>query len=287
MACLAGGALGAPEVRARADSAGDVAIQELRGARGAIEAVVCTPAHLAAGERAPLLVLLHGLAETADARVGAYAWVERYGLVGAYERLRRPPLRNVGRRVDWSDTALAAANRALAARPFRGLVIACPFVPRDAGGPSLAAFARWVARDLVPRVRSLAMVDAGATSIDGCSFGGYIALETFLRYPDVFAAWGGVQSAIGRDRAAGYAARLEAVVKSAGAPRPLHVETSTADAFREGNEALAAELARRGVPHDLTLLPGPHDQPWLRESGTAAMLLWHDALTRSAAPRTP
>ena len=68
--------------------------------------------------------------------------------------------------------------------------------------------------------------------------------------------------------------RPERVVASSG-PRPLHLLTSSRDPFREANQRLAAELMRRGVPHQLRVLPGPHDQPWLRESGTLEMLLWH------------
>lgn len=53
--------------------------------------VLLVPTHLPPGARVPLLVLHHGLGETGDARMGSYAWVERYGLAEAYARLRRPP----------------------------------------------------------------------------------------------------------------------------------------------------------------------------------------------------
>jgi hypothetical protein len=53
-------------------------------------AVVLVPTHLAKGERVPLLVLLHGLAETADEEMGAYAWVKRYGVGEGYAHLRAP-----------------------------------------------------------------------------------------------------------------------------------------------------------------------------------------------------
>ncbi|HVY44627.1 MAG TPA: hypothetical protein VHB21_02060, partial [Minicystis sp.] len=110
--------------------------------------------------------------------------------------------------------------------------------------------------------------------LDGCSLGGYVGLEVFLRRPDAFVAWGGVQSAFGAHRAPAYGAALASAV--ARAPRPLHVETSEGDPFHDANVALAKELARRGVPHELSVLPGPHDQPWLREAGTVDMLFWHD-----------
>jgi enterochelin esterase-like enzyme len=56
----------------------------------------------------------------------------------------------------------------------------------------------------------------------------------------------------------------------------LHIETSTGDAFYRANLALSRELKKNGTPHDLVVLPGPHDQPFLREAGTLEMLLWHD-----------
>jgi enterochelin esterase-like enzyme len=90
-----------------------------------------------------------------------------------------------------------------------------------------------------------------------------------------------VQSAFGAHRADGYAERLASTIARVG-PRALHLETSTEDPFRQANESLAAALARRSVPHDLRLVPGPHDQPWLREAGTIEMLHWHDRRPRAA-----
>jgi hypothetical protein len=34
------------------------------------------------------------------------------------------------------------------------------------------------------------------------------------------------------------------------------------------------------VANTLRVLPGPHDQPWLREAGTIEMLHWHDRRPR-------
>ena len=145
---------------------------------------------------------------------------------------------------------------------------------------ALDRYASWLVDVMLPRARKEAPVfgDAAHTHLDGCSMGGFVGLEVFLRRPDVFGAWGGVQSAFGAPRAAGYADRLAQVVRKT--PRPIHLETSEQDPFRAANELLSAELKRRGVPHELLVLPGPHDQPWLREAGTLEMLLWHDRLPR-------
>jgi predicted esterase len=247
--------------------------------------VLLVPRHLARGERVPLLILLHGLGETGDPRMGAYAWLERYGLGTAYDRLRRPPVQRTSKRADWTDDRVREVNAALAARPFRGFCIACPYTlnvnksPRPA--KTLDEYAGWIADAVIPRARREGPVipDTAHTAIDGCSLGGYVGLEVFLRRPDLFASWGGVQSAFGAHRAAGYADRIEKALASQ-APRSirLHLETSSGDPFREGNALLSSLLTKKGIANDLQILPGPHDQPWLRESGTLEMLLWHDRM---------
>jgi enterochelin esterase-like enzyme len=228
--------------------------------------VLGVPRHLAANERVPLLVLLHGLGETGDERTGAWAWFERYGLGTSYDRLR-------------------------ASTSFRGLALACPYMPNlPVGDPrALDAYARWIALTVVPRARREAPVLDGprATYVGGCSLGGHFSLEVVLRRPEAFGAWGGVQTAIGEAQALRYADRIASASASDNerALRDLLIETSSGDPFRSANEALARALTRSGVPNTFVELPGPHDQRWLRESGTGRMLQWFDNLPRvSLAP---
>jgi pimeloyl-ACP methyl ester carboxylesterase len=158
----------------------------------------------------------------------------------------------------------------------------CPYTPNvaRASSPSQAldAYGRWLVDVVLPKAQvEVPKIDAAAISIDGCSMGGYVGLEVFLRHPSVFQAWGSVQMAIGEHRVDGYADRLAQALARVG-PRPLHLETSEADPFRGATVAMAKALRRQSVPHELVVLPGPHDQPWLREVGTLEMLLWHDRL---------
>ena len=213
--------------------------------------VLAVPRHLEPWEKVPLLVLLHGLGETGDERAGAWAWLERYGLGTSYDRLR-------------------------AAGTLRGLVVACPYMPdlpvADPG--AFDRYARWIVDTVVPRARSeaaFAFDRPDETYLGGCSLGGHFGLEVLLRQPRAFAAWGGVQTAISEDAGERYATRLAAC-----GPHQLLVETSTGDPFRDGSAALARALARAGADRTFVELPGPHDQPWLRRSGTAAMLQWFD-----------
>jgi enterochelin esterase-like enzyme len=173
-------------------------------------------------------------------------------------------------------------NDELEKRPYDGkAVLVCPFTPNVWRLPeprkALDRYADWIATILLPAVRSQTHADDSpdATAIDGCSLGGFIGIEVFLRRPELFSAWGGVQSAIREAASSSYANRIAAAFEKAG-PRRLHVETSRGDPFRAANVALSRELEKRKIAHDLVVLPGPHDQPFLREIGTLEMLLWHD-----------
>jgi hypothetical protein len=247
--------------------------------------VLCVPTHLTVGETVPLLVALHGLGETVDPRTGAYAFVERYGLPQAYQRLRRPPITRTIKNLDYfGDAGLDALNASLANQPFRGIAIACPYMPNfnqlERDPTAFDRYASWIIDTVIPTARREAPVqtDAAHTSLDGVSLGGYVGLEVFLRRPEVFGAWGSVQGAFGLAKVPGYADKLAAVI--AKGRKDLHLETSTGDPFHEPTVSLADLLTKRGIPRELLVYPGPHDQVWLRESGTMGMLRWHDARER-------
>jgi len=282
----AGTAVLGPEVRADdASVLPDHVLIDLQvSAANAIahRATLLVPRRAAPGAVLPVLILLHGLGETGSERMGAYAWVERYGLASCASRLMHPPVRSLSRQKYLRDERAEQINRELADRPFGDLVLVCPYVPNvyKASSPSgaLDRYARWVTQELLPAVRERAPAtsDPRRTGIDGCSLGGFVAFETFLRHPDHFYTCGGVQSAIGRGAVSSYANRLEKAVQG-GMGHALHVETSLGDPFHDANVQLARELERRGVPVQLRVAPGPHDQPWLRDVGTLEMLLWHEA----------
>lgn len=239
------------------------------------------PRHVPAGQRVPLLVALHGLGETGDQRTGAHAWLERYGLGEAYRRLLAPPVERVTKHPYWAEGRLARVNRDLASRAFGGLAVACPFTPNVYKAQSRQAmlddYADWLVDVVLPRARSEAPIhtDVRHTGLDGCSLGGYVGIEVFLRKADHFGAWGSVQGALGQHRVPRYAERLAETIARVGR-RPIHLETSSADVFRAVNVQLSKELTQRGVPHELLIGRGPHNQPWLRDEGTLEMLLWHD-----------
>jgi hypothetical protein len=239
------------------------------------------PKHVTSGQRVRLLVALHGKGESTDPALGLRAWLELYGLSAAYARLLAPPVVRTQKRRDVTDETLARINASLAAKPFAGVAVACPFTPNlaSAKDPARAQrdYADWLVDAVIPAARKLAPVGSGPsfTAVDGCSMGGPFALETFLQHPDVFGSVGVVQPAFGAHRAPGFAQRIEEAVRRVG-PRPIHLLTSEGDPFSSATKALGAALAERKVPSQLEVFPGPHDQPWLREAGTLAMLLFHE-----------
>jgi enterochelin esterase-like enzyme len=222
------------------------------------------------------------MGETRSQALGLRAWPELYGLEEAYRNLLRPPLPRPGKGRYLTDAHRAALDASLGAEPFRGLVCVCPVTPNARKAPdavlALDRYADWIETVLLPEVARRAPL-AGPVGLDGVSLGGYVALEVLTRKPDLFRTLGGVQTAIGPERAVEYAERLAKALRGRGA-FPLHLETSTDDPFRGANELLSRELGRRGISCDLEVLPGPHDQAWLREAGTLAMLRWQERKLR-------
>lgn len=257
----------------------DLEVRDLREAGRRFTLV--TPRHLPAGQAAPLVVLLHGLGETGSERAGAFAWIERYGLLTSYARLRRPPIAPTQPRGDLTAARARALTAELAARPFAGLTLACPHMPNVSGDRAgTARYARWLVDALVPRARLEAKVHAGddRVGLAGCSLGGAVALDVLLLHPTRFGAVSGVQTAIGAASAPAYAAKLSAIAGLAAGARPrVQLVSSTGDPFLRATRALAGALAERGVRHELCVAPGPHDQPWLREIGTLEALRFLDA----------
>ncbi len=228
-----------------------------------------------------LLLLCHGLGETASESMGIRAWAERYGLLSAYHRLSKPPVSALLPERRLYDEALGRKlNEGLARAPFRGFAIACPFTPNVYKAPStdvaLERYAAFIEEALLPELKARLSLgpERSRVAIDGVSLGGYVSLEVFLRRPESFGAVGTVQGAFGVSLAEIYAARLEKVFK-ASAARFVRVATSSQDPFRAGAERLSARLRDKGFDPTFSLTKGPHDQFWLREMGTLELLYDH------------
>ncbi|RYZ04755.1 MAG: hypothetical protein EOO73_22465 [Myxococcales bacterium] len=228
-----------------------------------------------------LLVLLHGLGETVEQRMGSRAFAERYGLLSAVARLTHPPLERTLTRVDYFGAGrLEELNTALLGRPYRCPVLLCPFTPnpyKAGGDPTVARFAHFVGGPLKSAVEARLNVTfpASRAMISGVSLGGYLAVELFLKTPELYAAVGTAQGAFGPQQAARYAAGIAGAVKRVG-PRRVEILTSSEDSYRPANVAFHRHLQKLGQAARLRVSPGPHDQRWLNESGVIEMLVAAD-----------
>ncbi len=254
----------------------------LRPERGvARRALVMFPAQRSPGQTFPGLLLFHGRGETSNDEAALHAWRTSYGLEESDARLRRPPVvLAADQRRFMSAGRLDALNAALAKKPFAGLCVICPVTPnaRRSHKPErvLDRYSEWIEHTLLPAVSAAAPLDrARGVGVDGCSMGGYVAAEVFVRKPHLFRSFGLVQPAVGEYRVARYARHLARAVARHGL-RGIHLQTSTADPYRGAVGALGRHLKKQGARYTLDVLPGPHDQKWLRATGTLAMLAWHD-----------
>jgi dienelactone hydrolase len=232
-----------------------------------------------------ILVALHGLGESFAEEQGARAWLDRYGLGTSYARLRAPPLARTQKRNDWTDERLREVNRSLAAAPFAGIAVVCPFTPNFRAvadkQAATAEYGDWLVGSVLPAAREAlakrapASGDRARFGIDGCSMGGPLALSVAIAHAKTFGSVGTTQGAFGEHRAASFAQGIAKANAAHGALR-VHVLSSEGDSFLPSARALARELGSREVEHRLRVIPGPHDQPWLREAGTIEMLLAHE-----------
>jgi enterochelin esterase-like enzyme len=206
--------------------------------------------------------------------------------VRAIERLRAPPLTREDFRGFVDEARLEKLDASLAERPFRGLVVACPWVPdvldarRRADLDAARDFGTFVVTELLPRVRSSVGEAAGdASGIDGVSLGGRVALLVGLAHPDRLRAIGSLQAAIQASEAPELARRASRALAGHHAPR-LRLLTSDGDYFKGPIGALHGALRAAGVDHEHLVVPGPHDYPFNRGPGAIEMLLWHDRVLR-------
>ncbi len=248
----------------------DVLDWEMPGDRRCVVLVPRAPK----GTKLPLLIALHGMGETTSSRKGAYGWLESYSLGRTVDRVAHPPLTPADFQELVTPSRLAELNAELTRRKYGGMVIACPYLPRDTTHES---YGRWLNENLLPRLRAETPIfgTAASTGIDGVSYGGITALRIGLDRPELFGAIGALQPAVVND--------VDLLVELCAqklAGRPLRIVTSTDDAFLPGLVSLNAELKRRAIPHEFFVSEGPHDYVWNQGPGGIEMVVWHDRVLK-------
>jgi hypothetical protein len=247
---------------------------------GQARAAVVVPTWGGEGARFPVLVALHGRGEAVKAPAdGCMGWPRDYAMVRAIDRMRAPPLGDADYESLADPARMSATNAALAARPFGGLIVACPWLPdvHPASTGDIAVYARFLLDTLLPRVRkeTPALATPEATGLDGVSLGGVVALRIGLTCPDAFAAVGGIQPAIDDGQNAEWTALAQAARARRSAMK-LRLLTSHEDYFHDAIVGVSRAWTAAGVAHDFADVPGPHDYVFNRGPGSIELLFWHD-----------
>ncbi|MFT3773917.1 MAG: alpha/beta hydrolase-fold protein [Minicystis sp.] len=235
----------------------------------------------------PLLVALHGRGESGRGLdVGAGGWPNDYLLDRMHRRLLAPPLTSADLLEMTNPERLAKLNASLAAAPYQGLGVACPYTPnlRDKSVEGARAFARFVMESLLPKLRAEtgSRADRSATGIDGVSMGGRLALLVGLSHPEVFGVVGTLQPAISVEEAPMISALAQAAMSKAKVA--LRLVTSEKDYFLEAVKTASERMRADGVPHELLVIPGTHGYDFNRGPGGAEMMLWHERVQRGLPP---
>ncbi len=253
---------------------------------GALSVAVAIPAWADEQHRLPVLVALHGQGEVYKGPDrGARGWLDDYALGRAVRRLHAPPLAPADFEGFVSDERLAEINGLLAAQPYRGMVVVCPYIPRRFSGyqpwEAFEPFAQFIVKDLLPRVyrEAPAIGTAETTGIDGVSLGGRAALFIGLSEPRAFATVAALQAAFEPGEASAVA-RLAAEAVAQNPQLRIRLLTSDRDGYRSVNQAISRALGKRGLKHELDVVVGPHDYVFNRGPGSLEMLLFHDRALR-------
>ena len=226
----------------------------------------------------PLVIAFGGAGECIrPPRDGALAWIDYYKLGDAVHALRRNRLTKEDFRGFVTGPQLAAFNRSLEKRPYRGVIVACPYSPpltvgKHLESPSYEAF---IMKDLLPELLARYRVAKGRVGVDGVSMGGARSMYYGLKYPRVFCSIGSLQGAFGpfrsvyRDLAARNAGLLQ--------KRSIQLVTSDGDPMAPDVMEMHRLLSKWSIPHVFSVMTGPHDYIFNQGPGCIALLTFHNA----------
>jgi enterochelin esterase-like enzyme len=253
---------------------------------GPIPVIVSLPQNASAQRRLPVVIALHGQGESRKApQAGARGWVDDYDMRGALDRLAAPPLTRLDFLGMIDEGRLATLNRTLRQRPYRGLIVVCPYLPdafaRDEMIDNAERYGRFITEHLLPRVyrETPAIGTAQTTAIDGVSLGGRVALLVGLRKSDAFGAVGALQPAFAVEDVDLLTA-LAAGARAKNRSLALRLLSSEADRFKPFTLALSQNLHRQQIDHRLDIVQGDHSYAFNRGPGVYELLLYYDRVLR-------
>jgi enterochelin esterase-like enzyme len=256
---------------------------------GPMNAVVVVPARNA-DERFPILLTFHGMGEARKGpEKGARGWLDDYGMLRALERLAHPPLTPADLEGFVDPVRLAKLNAALARDPYQGLIIVNSYTPDMLRGDEpfskIGPLAKFAVEELLPRARreTPAIGTPQTTGIDGISLGGRASLSIGLRNPEAFGSVGALQPAFDLDNAGAVAERA-LLARHNNPSLSFRLLTSDGDYFLASTRAISTAMRQAGVPHELVVIPGPHDYPFNRGPAVYEMLIHHDRVLHGLPP---
>ncbi|MFO0664880.1 MAG: alpha/beta hydrolase-fold protein [Polyangiaceae bacterium] len=250
-------------------------------------------ANKASAVKYPVVIALHGRGEALKRPPeGALGWAKDYDLLRAIGRMSKPPLAPADFHGFVEPARLQKMNEDLAARPYAGMIVVCPYLPdldlRAGQEAGMQLYGDYLVQHVLPLVRSRlpAMSDAKGTGIDGVSLGGAVALYVGLGFPETFGSVGGLQPAIQSADADLWAKRVQEA-RARNEHQSLRLLTSAKDYFREGIGRLSSTLRARKVAHEYLDVPGPHDYIFNKGPGSYELLYFHERGMRQAAKPAP
>lgn len=253
---------------------------------GPSEVVVTVPKDATPSNRMPVLIALHGQGESRKTpTLGARGWIDDYGMIHAFQRLNAPPLNadDFGGMV--TKKRLGFFNSALKKKPYRGLIVVCPYLPDRFRSKSLdedaAKYGDFLLNTVLPRVykETPAVATPQTLGIDGVSLGGRVAVMVGLTHPDSFGAVGGTQVAFRTDQVEEIA--IAAIRARAENPKlRFRILSSDQDRFMEVTRRISSALKQRNVSHQMEIISGNHSYEFNRGPGVYEMLMYYDRALR-------
>ncbi len=252
---------------------------------GKTHAVVLVPKS-SRNTKFPVLIALHGQGESRKSpKAGAKGWAYDYGMIKAVKRLSEPPLTkdDFGNMI--TDSRLNWFNKTLKERSFRGLIVACPYLPdrfrRNNLYEDTDKYGSFLINTLLPKTykETPAQGTTKSTGIDGVSLGGRASVIIGLTNPHTFGAVGGIQAAFGEDQAGEIASLVEQARKK-NPKMTFRIMSSRLDRYKQVTERISSELTQTNVKHQMDIVEGNHSYEFNRGPGVYEMLLYYDRVLR-------
>ncbi len=229
----------------------------------------------------PLVIVFGGATECGmPPRQGALAWLHYYKTDDAVVALAGKSLETAHFRGLVTPAHLKDFNLKLRAKPYQGVILACPASPPLARltGPEIPEYEAFVMAELIPALKKHYRVKPELIGVDGVSMGGSRSMYYGFKYPEVFSSVGSIQGAFGpyidiyRDLVAWNAEHLK--------HRQIQLVTSDKDVMAASVQRLHQLLTSKRIPHAYLILSGPHDYIFNQGPGAISLLTFHDQVLR-------